>query len=120
MEHPLIWHVNGIQRKVTAHIQKMCMYSLTHAQLFEALFKVAYTIFRFEDLVTRYEEPDGRNRWDSPLFTVIYDDPCVPQDKLWDAIILKKAPPPNLSTITVSEPAYNHGSQLNMYPQALI
>ncbi|KAJ2964092.1 hypothetical protein NQZ79_g934 [Umbelopsis isabellina] len=60
----------------------------------------AYPEDVFEDLVTRYEEPDGRNRWDSPLFTVIYDDPCVPQDKLWDAIILKKAPPPNLSTIT--------------------
>ena len=57
----------------------------------------------FDELVTRYEEPDGRNRWDSPLFTVIYDDVSVPQDNLWDAIILKKPPPPNLSTVTVSE-----------------
>jgi protein KTI12 len=64
--------------------------------------QLAYTCFRFQELITRYEEPDGRNRWDSPLFTVIYDDPSVPQDKLWDAVILKKPPPPNLSTITVS------------------
>ncbi|KAI8376154.1 chromatin associated protein KTI12 [Radiomyces spectabilis] len=54
----------------------------------------------FDELVARYEEPDGRNRWDSPLFTVIYDDQTVPGDKIWDAVILRKPPPPNLSTVT--------------------
>lgn len=56
----------------------------------------------FDELVTRYEEPDARNRWDSPLFTVIYDDADVPGDKMWDAVILRKPPPPNQSTISVS------------------
>ncbi|KAG0169271.1 hypothetical protein DFQ28_002989 [Apophysomyces sp. BC1034] len=54
----------------------------------------------FDELVTRYEEPDARNRWDSPLFTVIYDDETIPGDKIWDAIMLRKPPPPNLSTVT--------------------
>lgn len=58
--------------------------------------------FRFEELVTRYEEPEARNRWDSPLFTVIYDDESIPGDKIWDAVILRKPPPPNMSTISVS------------------
>jgi tRNA uridine 5-carbamoylmethylation protein Kti12 len=25
----------------------------------------------------RYEEPDGRNRWDKPLFIVLFDDPVL-------------------------------------------
>ncbi|KAI9032602.1 chromatin associated protein KTI12-domain-containing protein [Phycomyces nitens] len=54
----------------------------------------------FDELVTRYEEPEARNRWDSPLFTVIYDDKEIPGDKIWDAVILRKPPPPNLSTVT--------------------
>lgn len=58
-------------------------------------------IIRFDELVTRYEEPEGRNRWDSPLFTVIYDDATIPGDKIWDAVILRKPPPPNFSTVSV-------------------
>ncbi|KZF23631.1 chromatin associated protein KTI12 [Xylona heveae TC161] len=41
----------------------------------------------FEDLVRRYEEPNGMTRWDSPLFTVIYDDPSPPCDAIWDALV---------------------------------
>ncbi|CAO3636098.1 unnamed protein product [Cunninghamella blakesleeana] len=54
----------------------------------------------FDELVTRYEEPEGRNRWDSPLFTVIYDDATIPGEKIWDAVILRKPPPPNFSTLS--------------------
>ncbi|CAG8735327.1 33144_t:CDS:2, partial [Racocetra persica] len=53
----------------------------------------------FDELVSRFEEPDDRNRWDSPLFTVLYDDPAPSYDGIWDAIIVKKAKPPNLSTV---------------------
>lgn len=57
----------------------------------------------FENLCSRYEEPDGRNRWDAPLFIVINEDPeLTPQSKMtldiYDCIINKKAPAPNLST----------------------
>ncbi|KAI9301454.1 chromatin associated protein KTI12-domain-containing protein [Cunninghamella echinulata] len=60
----------------------------------------AYDEQVFDELVTRYEEPEGRNRWDSPLFTIIYDDVDIPGDKIWDAVILRKPPPPNFSTVS--------------------
>ncbi|CAG8698476.1 15731_t:CDS:2, partial [Cetraspora pellucida] len=66
------------------------------------------TKYKFDELVSRFEEPDDRNRWDSPLFTVLYDDPAPSHDGIWDAIIVKKAKPPNLSTVVkpVSETNY--------------
>lgn len=56
----------------------------------------------FDELVTRYEEPEARNRWDSPLFTVLYDDAMIPEEGIWNAVILQKPLPPNLSTVVVS------------------
>ena len=41
----------------------------------------------FENLVFRYEEPNGMSRWDSPLFTVPYDDAEPPCEAIWDAMI---------------------------------
>ncbi|KAI4237667.1 MAG: hypothetical protein LQ349_001671 [Xanthoria aureola] len=57
----------------------------------------------FENLVYRYEEPNGMTRWDSPLFTVAYDDSAPPCDAIWNALIgsegeLKKVKP-NLATV---------------------
>ncbi|XP_076588898.1 protein KTI12 homolog [Chaetodon auriga] len=51
----------------------------------------------FDALVLRFEAPDSRNRWDSPLFTVLKDDP-VPYEAISDALFKRKAPPPNQST----------------------
>jgi protein KTI12 len=56
------------------------------------------------NLCSRYEEPDGRNRWDAPLFIVISEDPPLVQGseictKIVDALVNKKAPAPNLSTV---------------------
>lgn len=41
----------------------------------------------FENLVFRYEEPNGMNRWDRPLFIVVPEDETPPFDQIWDAII---------------------------------
>ena len=41
----------------------------------------------FENLLWRYEEPNGMVRWDSPLFTVLLDDKEPPFDEIWDALI---------------------------------
>jgi protein KTI12 len=41
----------------------------------------------FENLIFRYEEPNGMTRWDSPLFTVLEEDETPPFDKIWDALI---------------------------------
>ncbi|XP_070828423.1 protein KTI12 homolog [Chaetodon trifascialis] len=51
----------------------------------------------FDALVLRFEAPDSRNRWDSPLFTVLKDD-TVPYEAISDALFKRKAPPPNQST----------------------
>ncbi|KAL8955120.1 MAG: hypothetical protein Q9183_006781, partial [Haloplaca sp. 2 TL-2023] len=57
----------------------------------------------FENLVFRYEEPNGMTRWDSPLFTVPHEDPTPPFEDIWNAVIgteagLKKVKP-NLATM---------------------
>ncbi|XP_006811965.1 protein KTI12 homolog [Saccoglossus kowalevskii] len=51
----------------------------------------------FDALVMRFEAPDSRNRWDSPLFTILPDSD-VPCEAICDAIFDRKAPPPNFST----------------------
>lgn len=51
----------------------------------------------FDALVLRFESPDSRNRWDSPLF-LVHKDEDLPFKSITDALFLRKAPPPNLST----------------------
>ncbi|PSN47449.1 Protein KTI12 [Blattella germanica] len=51
----------------------------------------------FDALTMRYEPPDSRNRWDSPLFTVLPEDQ-IPTDEMFSALFERKAPPPNQST----------------------
>jgi len=41
----------------------------------------------FENLIFRYEEPNGMSRWDSPLFTVLDEDETPPFEKIWEAIV---------------------------------
>ncbi|KAK9368676.1 chromatin associated protein KTI12 [Lipomyces kononenkoae] len=55
-------------------------------------------------LVFRYEEPNGMNRWDSPLYTVPYSDPEITVYEgifpaLFESIVHAKAKPPNFATI---------------------
>lgn len=56
-----------------------------------------YTQDILDALVLRFEPPDSRNRWDSPLFTVLKDD-ALPFEAISDALFKRKAPPPNQST----------------------
>lgn len=57
----------------------------------------------FENLVFRYEEPNGMTRWDSPLFTIPYDDAAPPCDAIWEALVgsegKTKAIRPNAATV---------------------
>ncbi|ORY13185.1 chromatin associated protein KTI12 [Clohesyomyces aquaticus] len=41
----------------------------------------------FENLIFRYEEPNGMTRWDSPLFTVLDEDETPPFEQIWDALV---------------------------------
>ena len=57
----------------------------------------------FDNLVFRYEEPNGMTRWDSPLFTVLYEDEKPPVDNIWDALVgsdgKAKVVKPNAATV---------------------
>jgi protein KTI12 len=57
----------------------------------------------FENLVFRYEEPNGMNRWDAPLFTVPYEDAEPPFEAIWEALIgsdgQAKVVRPNAATV---------------------
>uniref|UniRef100_A0A8C4Q3E2 Protein KTI12 homolog n=1 Tax=Eptatretus burgeri TaxID=7764 RepID=A0A8C4Q3E2_EPTBU len=53
---------------------------------------------RLNDLAMRFESPDGNNRWDSPLFTVQPEDE-LPCQTICDVLFLRRAPPPNQSTL---------------------
>jgi protein KTI12 len=66
----------------------------------------------WENLVFRYEEPNGMNRWDSPLFTVVWDDENPPCDAIWDAMIGTKDGKPVIvrpNQATVMKPSIGEG-----------
>lgn len=108
VEHLWQWPKNGtrLEEKLAMMSKCMCLYATE---------SLSFWLHgnSFDELVTRYEEPDSRNRWDSPLFTVIYDDADVPGDKMWDAVILRKPPPPNQSTISVSVMSWKEQKDLD-------
>lgn len=49
--------------------------------------KKGYPPSLFENLIFRYEEPNGMNRWDSPLFTIPFEDAEGPYEAIWEALI---------------------------------
>lgn len=49
--------------------------------------KTGYPPSLFENLIFRYEEPNGMNRWDSPLFTIPFEDAEGPYEAIWEALI---------------------------------
>ncbi|GKT52057.1 protein kti12 [Colletotrichum spaethianum] len=65
----------------------------------------------WENLVFRYEEPNPMTRWDSPLFTLIWDDDAAQAakvfDDIWDAVAGtgRKAVKPNQATVQRSRDA---------------
>lgn len=59
----------------------------------------------FDNLIYRYEEPNGMTRWDSPLFTVPFEDEKPPSDGIWEAMVgsdgKAKSVKPNMATVIV-------------------
>lgn len=56
-----------------------------------------YDRYTFDALLMRYEEPNGNNRWDSPLF-MIFPDQKLDKNEIYTSLFKKKAPKPNMST----------------------
>ncbi|KAH3913714.1 hypothetical protein HBI56_080000 [Parastagonospora nodorum] len=57
----------------------------------------------FENLIFRYEEPNGMTRWDSPLFIVVEEDATPPCEQIWEAMVgsdgKMKTVKPNMATV---------------------
>jgi protein KTI12 len=75
-----------------------------------------------KQLEMRYEEPNGDSRWDSPLFTIVsnYEDEKLPVDDIWNALVLKKAPPPNAATLVKPTSGNDFLQQLDKQTQNVI
>ncbi|XP_041853256.1 protein KTI12 homolog [Melanotaenia boesemani] len=88
-----------IKHAQTPHCLVYCLTSNEQSSLWNMSRDAAeqYSQDIFDALVQRFEAPDSRNRWDSPLFTILKDD-TLPFEALSDAIFKRKAPPPNQST----------------------
>ncbi|KAI1762527.1 chromatin associated protein KTI12 [Hypoxylon sp. FL1150] len=71
----------------------------------------AYEPENWENLVFRYEEPNAMTRWDSPLFTLIWEDDEAQTkqvfDSMWDTIAgeARKLVRPNQATVQRSRDA---------------
>ncbi|KAM9311831.1 protein KTI12 homolog [Gastrophryne carolinensis] len=78
-----------------------------------------YTRDIFDALILRFEAPDSRNRWDSPLFTVQKDD-ALPLEQICNAIFHRKAPPPNQSTQTQPLSSTNFLHELDKVTQEVV
>lgn len=62
--------------------------------------KYKYSREIFDALWLRFEEPNSKNRWDSPLFFVTPEDSLVMED-IYSCLYEKKPPAPNQSTQNV-------------------
>ena len=70
--------------------------------------------FSLDGLVMRFEAPQSRNRWDSPLFTILPEDE-LPCEAICDALFHRKAPPPNMSTVSVGWSNWIHLDHFHAY-----
>lgn len=73
-----------------------------------------------DQLIMRYEEPDGNSRWDSPLIPIAYDDSQIPFGDIWNAIVLQKAPTANASTLLKPAIKTNYLQELDKSTQHVI
>lgn len=78
----------------------------------------------WENLVYRYEEPNAFTRWDSPLFTVLWEDATPPYDEIWEALIGsdggKKVVRPNAATIMKAPSSEDYLYELDRTTQGIL
>lgn len=56
---------------------------------------------RFDNMLMRFEEPNSMVRWDSPLYTIPYDEEA-PCDAIWQTITTGAKAPPTAAVANVS------------------
>ncbi|KAK9768426.1 kti12, chromatin associated [Basidiobolus ranarum] len=104
----------------TTHCVVHCGVPIEEAKKWNSERSDGYDAQIFEELVTRYEEPEARNKWDSPLFMVLWSDETIPTEEIWNALVLKKAPPPNLSTVSKPVTETNYLYELDKVTQEIV
>ncbi|WVR03463.1 hypothetical protein IAU60_000454 [Kwoniella sp. DSM 27419] len=66
----------------------------------------SYKPATFDNLIMRFEEPSSMVRWDSPLFTLPWDEE-PPFEAIWDAIIKGHKKPPTAAVLQRAKPPPN-------------
>lgn len=78
----------------------------------------------WENLVFRYEEPNAFARWDSPLFTVVWEDSSPPFSAIWESLIgsdnSKKTVRPNQATVLKAPSSEDYLYELDKSTQAIL
>lgn len=87
--------------------------------------ELAYEQDCWENLVFRYEEPNSFARWDSPLFTVPWDDELPPCEGIWDATVGsedgdKKVVRPSAATVAKKPAAEDYLHELDRMTQGIL
>ncbi|KAI5742868.1 protein KTI12 homolog isoform X2 [Diaphorina citri] len=70
-------------------------------------------------LVMRYEAPDHKNRWDSPLITIQTND-STPLEEIFNAVLNKKPPKSNKSTLYIPLSSNTYLFELDKITQTVI
>lgn len=78
-----------------------------------------YTREIFDSLMMRFEEPDSRNRWDSPLFTVTIETE-LDLVGIYESLFERSAKPPNQSTLPTPLSSANFMQDLDQVTQSII
>ena len=74
----------------------------------------------------RYEEPNAMARWDSPLFTVLWDDETPPYEAMWEALVGsdgeggKKVVRPNQATVLKAPSSEDYLYELDRTTQGIL
>lgn len=80
----------------------------------------------WENLVYRYEEPNAMARWDSPLFTALWDDQEPPCEAIWEALVGseaeggKKVVRPNQATVLKASSSEDYLYDLDKSTQGIL
>jgi len=76
----------------------------SHQREFDTLFEADNRISHsdsFDNLIMRFEEPSSMVRWDSPLFTIPFDED-MPMEEIWTTITTGFKKPPTAAVAVVS------------------
>ncbi|KAH7342362.1 RNA polymerase II Elongator complex associated protein-like protein Kti12 [Rhexocercosporidium sp. MPI-PUGE-AT-0058] len=78
----------------------------------------------WENLVFRYEEPNAFARWDSPLFTVVWEDEQPPCEAIWESLVGsengKKVVRPNQATVLKAPSSEDYLYELDKSTQGIL